>query len=64
MGFPPVDPTIGYHPNLSKLLRQPTSGSEATIMESLGEKQEKRCLTEFSGVWAYTLEYGPPDRIN
>ncbi|CDH45390.1 hypothetical protein BN874_2300009 [Candidatus Contendobacter odensis Run_B_J11] len=25
MGFPPVDPTIGYHPNLSKLLRQPTS---------------------------------------
>ena len=24
------------------------------IMESLGEKQEKRCLTEFSGVWAYT----------
>jgi len=24
------------------------------IMESLGEKQAKRCLTEFSGVWAYT----------
>ena len=22
-------------------------------MESLGEKQAKRCLTEFSGVWAY-----------
>lgn len=25
-----------------------------TIMESFGEKHAKRCLTEFSGVWAYT----------
>jgi hypothetical protein len=30
----------------------------ALIMESLGEKQAKRCLTEFSGIPAYTSYVG------